>query len=206
MKKFVYLALAIIAAFVVYWMLIRPKDKAMEKAEKLAPLEIRQWSDSFNLKVDALMTSYMDMKDAFVDAREDDARKYAQTFSAGLDEIPLNELESDSSVISTSLQHVIADLKRNVDSLVVKTDITAMRKDFSTISDLMYPGFVTLIKYEGPQLYVQHCPMAFDDEIGANWLSREDEVVNPYLGKYHHKYKAGMLHCGEVKDSFGTKP
>jgi hypothetical protein len=43
--------------------------------------------------------------------------------------------------------------------------------------------------------------MAFNDEEEANWLSNSSKVVNPYLGKHHPKYKAGMLHCGDVVDS-----
>ena len=42
--------------------------------------------------------------------------------------------------------------------------------------------------------------MAFGDEV-ANWISNSSEIMNPYLGKKHAKYKDGMLHCGEVTDS-----
>ena len=45
--------------------------------------------------------------------------------------------------------------------------------------------------------YVQFCPMANSDK-GANWLSKENKVVNPYFG-------ASMLKCGEVKDSIYAK-
>lgn len=39
-------------------------------------------------------------------------------------------------------------------------------------------------------VYRVHCPMAFDDR-GADWLSPEDKVLNPYFGDK-------MLRCGEV--------
>jgi Cu(I)/Ag(I) efflux system membrane fusion protein len=39
-------------------------------------------------------------------------------------------------------------------------------------------------------LYVQHCPMA-DNNKGADWLSTEKEIRNPYFGE-------SMLTCGEV--------
>ena len=41
--------------------------------------------------------------------------------------------------------------------------------------------------------YVQFCPMANSDK-GANWLSKENKVVNPYFG-------ASMIKCGEVKET-----
>ena len=47
--------------------------------------------------------------------------------------------------------------------------------------------------------------MAFGDDQAANWISNSTEIVNPYLGKRHPKYKAGMLHCGELKDSITAK-
>lgn len=54
--------------------------------------------------------------------------------------------------------------------------------------------FVELVNAIGPldqTIYLQHCPMANSDK-GADWLSKEDQVLNPYYG-------ASMLRCGEVK-------
>jgi Cu(I)/Ag(I) efflux system membrane fusion protein len=42
----------------------------------------------------------------------------------------------------------------------------------------------------GNIIYVQHCPMA-DNNKGADWLSTEKEIRNPYFG-------SSMLTCGEV--------
>ena len=42
----------------------------------------------------------------------------------------------------------------------------------------------------GRDLYLQHCPMAFDNE-GAEWVSDETEIRNPYFGE-------AMLTCGKV--------
>lgn len=80
-----------------------------------------------------------------------------------------------------------------------------MRQDFRTVSDMLYPSFFKTINYEGPNLYLQNCPMAFDGDKDANWISNSEEVINPYLGKNHPKYKATMLNCGETKDSIVAK-
>jgi Cu(I)/Ag(I) efflux system membrane fusion protein len=40
-------------------------------------------------------------------------------------------------------------------------------------------------------LYVQHCPMA-DNNEGGYWLSRDKDIQNPYFG-------SKMLRCGSVK-------
>ena len=41
-------------------------------------------------------------------------------------------------------------------------------------------------------LYIQICPMANNNK-GAIWLSREEEIKNPYFGDL-------MLSCGEIQD------
>ena len=41
--------------------------------------------------------------------------------------------------------------------------------------------------------YVMHCPMAFDN-AGADWLSRINEISNPYFG-------ASMLRCGSIEQT-----
>ena len=46
---------------------------------------------------------------------------------------------------------------------------------------------------EGPKAYYRlHCPMAFDGR-GADWLQRDQAVLNPYFG-------ASMLRCGSVEE------
>ena len=41
-------------------------------------------------------------------------------------------------------------------------------------------------------MYIVHCPMAFDYE-GADWLSAEPAILNPYFGDE-------MRSCGTVKE------
>ncbi len=43
--------------------------------------------------------------------------------------------------------------------------------------------------------------MAFNDEFEAWWISTQPEIVNPYLGKKHSKYKDAMLRCGDITDT-----
>jgi hypothetical protein len=110
-----------------------------------------------------------------------------------------------SSVVLATVKATIEDVKSNASSLLAQSDVTEMRKDFSSLTGMMYPSFFTALNYEGEKLYLQHCPMAFEGGQGANWISNNSEVVNPYLGTNHPKYKGTMLHCGEVKDSIEVK-
>ena len=54
-------------------------------------------------------------------------------------------------------------------------------------------AFVKKAGVSDGELYVQYCPMAFNDK-GAAWLSSSKEIRNPYFGKK-------MLNCGEVKET-----
>lgn len=204
MKKILAFLVVLIAAFSVYWFFVRTKENK-PKAPKQAPVAVKQHSDTFNNSIDNLMAAYFSMKDAFVNGDTTNAKQQAGLFNSLLDSIPLKELQKDDTLIVATAKANIADIKMNVKALLEQTDITLMRQDFRTVSDMLYPGFFKTINYEGANLYLQNCPMAFDGDKDANWISNSEEVVNPYLGKNHPKYKGTMLHCGEVKDSIVSK-
>ncbi|MBS1763282.1 MAG: DUF3347 domain-containing protein [Bacteroidetes bacterium] len=204
MKKFLGVIVVIIAAIAVYWFFIKPKDKKTEVSEKQQPIKLKSHSDSFNNATEAAVGSYLEMKDAFVNADTATVKAKAREFMILIDSIPYSEIKNDQANIAEAVKSTVSDIKANTAALISQNNIEEMRKNFSSVSDLLYPGFLKMINYEGKKLYLQHCPMAFNDEIGANWLSASDEVVNPYLGKKHPKYKAGMLNCGEVMDSIST--
>jgi hypothetical protein len=204
MKRFLSLLLILLVAFGIYWFAFRDKT-SKPKAPKPEPIALKKHSDLFNKSVDTLMGSYLNMKNAFIEADTSVIKNSASSFLASLDKLPLEELKSDTASIFETAQVNIADMKSNVQSLLSQTDITEMRRDFSSLTEVMYPSFFKSINYEGEKLFLQNCPMAFNDEIAANWISNSSEIMNPYLGKTHPKYKATMLHCGEVKDSIAAQ-
>lgn len=202
MKKIIALLIVVLGAFSVYWFILRTKE-AKPKDPKMTPIAVKQHSDSFNLSITNLMDAYFGMKESFVSADTANAKKYTNLFISLLDSIPVSELEKEDAMIVTTANANIADIKSNAVSLLQQTDVTQMRLDFRTVSDMLYPGFFKIINYEGPTLYLQNCPMAFDGDKDANWISNSSEVINPYLGNNHPKFKASMLSCGNVKDSIG---
>ncbi|BDS09434.1 efflux RND transporter periplasmic adaptor subunit [Aureispira anguillae] len=79
-----------------------------------------------------------------------------------------------------------------IEQLEQAKNIEIQRAVFSDFSKRL----IKLVKVYGlPEgtLFVQHCPMALDDK-GGDWLSREEQVKNPYFGDK-------MLKCGLVNDS-----
>ncbi len=69
-------------------------------------------------------------------------------------------------------------------------DLDALRAAFRDWTASLITLADTLGPPDGLTLYLQHCPMAFDDD-GADWLLDEKDILNPYYGD-------AMLHCGEI--------
>ncbi len=81
-------------------------------------------------------------------------------------------------------------LEKHVKQTSASSTLEDMREGFIALSEKViemqqsYPSATRTA-------YVLHCPMA-DSNEGADWLSKEKEIRNPYFG-------ASMLKCGEVK-------
>ena len=73
-------------------------------------------------------------------------------------------------------------------------DVEKQRKQF----DFLSQALIKTVQAFGAEttLYVQHCPMAFDNE-GADWLAVEEGIRNPYFGDR-------MMKCGLVKKTLNN--
>lgn len=204
MKKVFLLLIVLVAAFATYWFGFRKTDKGPE-APPPAPIALKKHSELFNKSVDSIVSEYLIIKNAFVEADSAAVKTATKNFLALLNRFPIDELKKDTATIIETVKGNVMDIKSNAESILNQTDITEMRHDFSMVTEMMYPSFFTAINYEGQKLFVQKCPMAFGDDMAANWISDSRSIVNPYLGKTHPKYKATMLDCGDVVDSVMAK-
>jgi Protein of unknown function (DUF3347) len=204
MKKVFLLLLLAISAFAAYWFLVRKKESAPEGPAPV-PMALKKHSEKFNTSVDSIVTSYLAIKNAFIESDMAGAKAATTSFSSLLKEFPIDELKKDTAAILATVQMNIESMQANATSLLSMTDITEMRRDFNSLTEAMYPSFFTSINYEGQKLFVEKCPMAFGNDVPASWISNSKQILNPYLGKDHPKYKAQMLDCGEVVDSIMAK-
>jgi len=81
-------------------------------------------------------------------------------------------------------------LESQLKNAAATKDIQKLRIFFEQISDEM----ILILKTFGAMekaIYIEHCPMVNSNK-GADWLSLESEIKNPYYGE-------AMLKCGEVK-------
>lgn len=199
MKKFLIALLVIGAiAFVIYWLRsAKPKDTTENKEP--VPLAINDKSDAFRSAFGNLMTSYYGLRDAFVNWDTVAVNKAALAVQAQADSLPLNELKADSNIVETARSFSMS-VSSEAKGIIGETKLDQKRRSFYTMSENLY-NLIRTVQYSGEVIYHQHCPMAFNDTEEAYWLSNSNEIVNPYLGKSHPKYKAGMLHCGDIADS-----
>jgi membrane fusion protein, copper/silver efflux system len=139
----------------------------------------------FRREVTGLVESYLDLKDALVASKIDDAHRYASEALQKLDEIGEHRLDGDAHEAWMQFWN---NLQGHLRPLAEAGDIDELRSEFRYLSDVM----VMTVKSLGITrvVYQQYCPMAFDDE-GAYWLSGEEQIRNPYLPET-------MPGCGEV--------
>jgi hypothetical protein len=198
MRPLLAILAVLVLAFGAWWIFF--KDKSTNNSPKQEALKVGKHSAEFNQSVGAVVTEYLSLKEAFVNADTSKIKAQQRKFVSAIDSIKIDELKKDTTGIFPSAQLLIADIKSNADAILKETDITEMRQDFRMVSENLFPLLKT-IRYEGEKLYWQNCPMAFGEDKDASWLSNTAEIVNPYLGKNHPEFKGTMLHCGEIKDT-----
>lgn len=84
-----------------------------------------------------------------------------------------------------------AEITGSAAKIAENADLEYQREEFFKLSGFMYEH-VKNSENQGETVYWQHCPMAFDNS-GANWLSMESDIRNPYFGD-------AMLTCGMVEE------
>lgn len=142
-------------------------------------------SEGTEEELNRLLEAYLELKDALVKDDFSAAKPLTIQFWDALGKVDSEKMDSRAQ---ETWNQVISGLNE-VKKMTEATDIESSRSYFEKVSESMIDVF-TSYKMEQDTLYVQHCPMAGRD-LGANWLSRSKEVLNPYFGSQ-------MLHCGEV--------
>ncbi len=131
-----------------------------------------------------LMDGYFGLKEALTEDRADSAAFWSKIMLRVVDQIKGQESAEELQDLFTPLQVTLQRLAE-----VEDRSCEVQRLFFDTISGYI-ANIIELVPFPEGQVYQQYCPMAFNDR-GAYWLSREENVKNPYFGKK-------MLECGEV--------
>ena len=139
----------------------------------------------FAKQVASLLPAYLDIKDALVSSNSKTASTKAQSVIEGLSTVDMNLVKGDAHLKWMEYEKQI----RNSIKVIQSADnIEIQRAAFSQLTSAFYASIKTF-EVKGLHAYYQHCPMAFESK-GANWLSRDEQISNPYFGEK-------MLRCGE---------
>ncbi|UII21358.1 efflux RND transporter periplasmic adaptor subunit [Fulvivirga ligni] len=167
-------------------------DAAAQLAGKPSMMNPKEASKQMDISNDAksalkpVINKYLLLKDALVSDNFNEGKSQASELLAGLKAVNMEVFTGDAHML---WMKQAKPLKEAAALIADSKDIGAARASFISLSEKM----IALIQGMNPSastLYVQHCPMA-DNNKGADWLSSEKEVKNPYFG-------ASMLTCGEV--------
>ncbi len=148
---------------------------------------------SFHSQFSKAVDEYFKLKDAMVAGDAQRVIEMGRQLSKCLKEIPRDSLPPSSD---NSWQQRMKAAEVAVSNMIAAEDIEAQREEFLDLSET----FIDRVKAFGPMdspVYVQHCPMAFDNS-GGDWLSNSSKIYNPYFGDK-------MLHCGTVTDTLKSQ-
>jgi len=133
-----------------------------------------------------LYEAYFSWKDALTNDDFAEAQKSATNIKSLLDKINMSLFKGDAHNAWMEYQ---GSLSKSLEHVHHFSDIDQLRRAFQPVSATMIEMTNTFNPL-GETIYVQHCPMA-DNNKGADWLSSEKQIKNPYFG-------SSMLTCGEV--------
>lgn len=199
MRKALLLVVVLAAALAITYLLLHKSSSSGARQKRDAPLAVSANSTAFNRSFAAMMDDYYKLSDAFVEWDTAGIRTRSNKLSVTIDSLKLNQLKADTAIVQTAF-NLAQSMTGDIKGLNTEPSIEQKRREFNMITDELY-SLIRTVRYNGEVIYHMRCPMAFTDSSEAYWLSPNDQVINPYLGKKHPKYKNKMLDCGEVSDS-----
>ncbi|HEV7332427.1 MAG TPA: DUF3347 domain-containing protein [Flavisolibacter sp.] len=140
-----------------------------EQAAQTGPVRIQ------DEQLNAVYQHYIHLSTALANSDMAEAKAASNAIEAGT-----KDLQNASKIASAAAK------------ITAAKDIEEQRVAYEALSSEMISRVKTAGVNNG-EVYVQHCPMAFNDK-GANWLSSTKEIRNPYFGNK-------MLTCGETKET-----
>ena len=163
-----------------------PSETAKEQTAKV--------SGKFRQQLAVVFADYFQAHKALAADDFDASLMAVKNAAANIDKVDMMLLEGDAH---TKWMELSVPLKGAFEKAAGAKDIKAVRADFYIISQQMGQLTGYFGSPEKTQIYRQHCPMAFNN-TGADWLSQEKAVLNPYFG-------SSMLHCGSVEEVIEVK-
>ena len=136
----------------------------------------------------AVFDNYFALKNSLVKTDETTASTSAKNLSTALNEVKMANLSNEVHMV---WMKILDNLKIDTQKIADTKEPNKQRQYFSSLSKNLYE--VMKISRQETPTYYQFCPMANDGK-GANWLSKEETIKNPYYGSQ-------MLSCGKTVET-----
>jgi len=157
----------------------------MKQSERSIPSRA-SLSEQAKAALRPLYDGYFELKDALTADDFSKSQKAAIAIKTSLSKVKMELFTGDAHTLW--MEHS-GNIREELQVVEQVKGIEELRKTFQALSITMIRLTKSFIPLNDP-VFVQHCPMA-DNNKGADWLSLDKEVKNPYFG-------SAMLTCGEV--------
>lgn len=132
--------------------------------------------------------NYFLVKDALITSNGNSTASASKELVTAINNVKMDKLDMDVHMV---WMKVVNTIQKDAENIANTKDVKIQRDHFTSLSKEIYT-LIKVSKYETP-VYYQFCPM-FNDGKGANWLSKENAVKNPYYGSM-------MLSCGKTVET-----
>lgn len=158
---------------------------------------VSKHSDGFNSAVQSAMDSYHSLTEAFVNWDSTAVVSRSNELQVKLNDIKLGEFQPQ---IKATASNALNLAKKDLETMKGEKYIVQERHSLNALTHNLY-HFLSTVRYDVKKVYLQECPMAFNDSIAGNWLSEVDSIRNPYMGLHHPHYGKAMIACGSTKST-----
>ncbi|WP_339614068.1 efflux RND transporter periplasmic adaptor subunit [uncultured Winogradskyella sp.] len=141
----------------------------------------------FQNQLKAVFNDYINLKDALVKDNSKNVKAESKKLLTNLSKVDMKQLKGKEA--HNHWMSLEKEIKVSTTLISNTSKIKEQRNHFKHLSSHLTNAIEVFGINE--KVYHQFCPMA-DDNNGAYWLSKEENVINPYFGD-------AMLTCGEVK-------
>ena len=132
--------------------------------------------------------TYFKLKDAFILSDATAAATQSSALLSSINAVQMEQLEMDVHMV---WMKVLNNLKTEIEIISKTNNLKIQRNQLNLVSQNIF-SLMKVSKTE-TTTYYQFCPM-FNSGKGANWISKESEIKNPYYGSM-------MLSCGKTVET-----
>ena len=165
------------------------KNVKVKKDEQniISPTFLDDTPQKFKTQLEMSILKYIELKDALVDTDHKKASFEAELFMKSLKNIDMTLLKGDSHIY---WMEQLKAMQSHADKIYTSKDVDDQRNQFDFLSQALINA-VKAFGTDDKTYYIQFCPMANNNQ-GADWISTEQQIRNPYFGDK-------MMKCGSVK-------